>query len=131
MTIDGYVVAWGDADHGGNLPTSIASLSAIKTVFSTKKAFAALPIDGSVVAWGDSDGGGNVAIPSVTKQKQNVLNIFSNYDAFVGSKGLCPISTFLNDTFCQDCPQGQFSIISRGTCSSCKAGTYQVSPGDN
>eukprot|EP00944_MAST-04C_sp_MAST-4C-sp1_P001464 g1464.t1 len=69
-----YTVAWGSSTNGGYLPTSIASLKNIKTIFSTKDAFAALTSENSVVPWGASSYGGTVL--------KNVKTVFSTRYAF-------------------------------------------------
>ena len=49
---DGSVVAWGDADYGGDSSAVQGQLKNVREVQSTDKAFTAILADGSVVTWG-------------------------------------------------------------------------------
>jgi arachidonate 15-lipoxygenase len=56
----GNVVAWGNANYGGTVPPTIATLTDIIEVVSSDNAFAARRANGTVVAWGASASGGTV-----------------------------------------------------------------------
>ncbi|CAE8610321.1 unnamed protein product [Polarella glacialis] len=57
---DGSIVAWGDADSGGD-SSEIAHLlmEGIVQVCGNDTAFAAIKADGNVVTWGNADNGGH------------------------------------------------------------------------
>ncbi|RAW87498.1 hypothetical protein [Photorhabdus laumondii] len=59
---NGHIVAWGDTDHGGELPSEIAELNDIVSLSATQYAFAALRADRSVVTWGDAGYGGKTCL---------------------------------------------------------------------
>ncbi len=80
LKFDGTVVAWGDADYGGD--ATGVDLSNVVRVFSTTYAFAALKSDQSVVAWGDADYGGDASEVDLT----NVVSVFSTDGAFAALK---------------------------------------------
>ncbi|WP_160286280.1 hypothetical protein [Pseudomonas knackmussii] len=58
---EGDMVAWGNSANGGNIPSSIASLTDIVELTSTGEAVAARRANGKVVAWGRSTDGGSVS----------------------------------------------------------------------
>jgi len=61
-TTSGKVIAWGDAEAGGDISGETATLLAAceaRSIAATHYAFAALCADGSVVPWGDSVSGGS------------------------------------------------------------------------
>lgn len=89
---DGSVVTWGLAAEGGDYNDSTygvdgtgngggggsVTLSNIKAVFSTNKAFAAIDSSGDVYTWGDNSNGGDSSGASLS----NIKMIYSTYGAF-------------------------------------------------
>lgn len=60
IKIDGSVVTWGRADHGGDSSAVAAELSSgVQSVIGNAQAFVAIKTDGSVVTWGDTQHGGD------------------------------------------------------------------------
>ena len=55
---------------------------AIKEIYSTGTAFAALRADGSVMTWGNVDAGGDSSVVKDALAKHNVTQIFSTYNSF-------------------------------------------------
>ena len=75
------VKVWGDPLAGGVIPASIQSQLTCGSIYSTKRAFAAVKADGSVVAWGDSGYGGDTT--SVAHRlSTGVTSLFSTDRAF-------------------------------------------------
>ena len=60
VTSEGGVVAWGDADFGGDCRAVADHLVDVVAIQSTGAAFAALTAQGTVVAWGHPVLGGDV-----------------------------------------------------------------------
>ena len=56
---DGSIVAWGDADYGGDSSSVQDQLRNVLHVQASDQAFAAILADGSAVTWGNSLCGGN------------------------------------------------------------------------
>ena len=78
------VVTWGNTAYGGVSPSSELS-SGVSTIYSNKKAFAALMENGSVVAWGGDGNGGSLGSAAANLQS-GVTDIVSNEFAFVALK---------------------------------------------
>jgi len=76
----GAVVAWGDEDSGGSVPSDIAGLTDIVSVMGGGNAAAALRSNGSVVAWGDEDFGGSV--PSDIAGLTDIVSVSATLTAF-------------------------------------------------
>ena len=71
---DGRVIAWGDAQYGGDIhPWTAAELHDVADLYHTTGAFAAHRRDKSVVAWGDARYGGDAGrvVPGVAKVYAN------------------------------------------------------------
>ena len=81
----GLVIAWGDADYGGDSGEIADEISCgVVDVVANKSAFVALKADGSVVTWGDSDAGGDSS--AVSSELNNVSKIYATDRAFVAVK---------------------------------------------
>ena len=52
VLFDGSVVAWGDADYGGDSSAVQGQLKNVQEVHALQSAFSAKLVDGSVVTWG-------------------------------------------------------------------------------
>ena len=60
MKVDGSVVTWDSAFHGGDSRGVAEQLSTgVQTVVGNSRAFAAVKVDGSVVTWGEAEFGGD------------------------------------------------------------------------
>ena len=58
---DGSVIAWGDANNGGDTTDVAKQLKdSVRQIYATNGAFTALKADGSLVTWGNPDRGGQI-----------------------------------------------------------------------
>lgn len=57
--MDGTVVCWGDAAHGGDARRLRGRLKDVQAIQATQDAFAAILADGSVLCWGNQHNGGD------------------------------------------------------------------------
>ena len=83
---DGSVIAWGDAESGGDTSAVQGQLAGgVRHVFCGDDAFAALKADGAVVTWGvPGSGGGFGAVKE--RFAGDVARVTCNGDAFAASK---------------------------------------------
>ena len=82
---DRTVVAWGQAEYGGDCSAVQGQLKNVQQIQATDRAFAAILSDGSVVTWGDAGCGG--ASRAVQGQLQNVQQIQAAGYAFAAILG--------------------------------------------
>eukprot|EP00439_Symbiodinium_sp_Y106_P056530 s1401_g7.t3 len=85
ILLDGSVVTWGNADHGGDSSAVQDQLRDVQQIQSSHKAFAAILFDGSVVTWGDADCGGDSS--AVQDQLRDVQQVQSAHKAFAAILG--------------------------------------------
>ena len=91
---DHSVVAWGDADYGGNSEEVKEALSSgVQHIYYTRSAFAAVKADGSVVTWGYAGFGGN---SEVVKEAltSGVQHIYSTNRSFAAVKACGSVVTW-------------------------------------
>lgn len=77
---DGSVLAWGDADCGGSVPSSIVSRTDLVSLTGNEFAFAALTSGGGVLAWGSANNGGNV--PEDISLRTDLVSMAGSAKAF-------------------------------------------------
>eukprot|EP00439_Symbiodinium_sp_Y106_P023674 s3358_g2.t3 len=82
---DGTVVAWGDAELGGDSSAVQDQLKKVQQMQASDGAFAAILGDGSVVTWGDADRGGDSS--TVQDQLKDVQQIQASAFAFAAILG--------------------------------------------
>ncbi|MGD9881831.1 MAG: Calx-beta domain-containing protein [Reyranella sp.] len=88
VTGDGSVVAWGNAQNGGDSSAVAGQLHDVIEVASNSFAFAALRRDGSVVTWGNQNLGGNSGpVASALDGRVDVIGLFSTATAFAALRG--------------------------------------------
>ena len=80
QTKDGSVVAWGQANYGGNISSVQCQLVDVIKLQSTDFAFAAILSNGSVVTWGSPNHGGDSS--AVKEQLKDVQQIQATNSAF-------------------------------------------------
>ena len=80
QTKDGSVVAWGQANYGGNISAVQCHLVDVIKLQCTDFAFAAILSNGSVVTWGSPNHGGDSS--AVKEQLKDVQQIQSTNSAF-------------------------------------------------
>ena len=74
------MVAWGNANNGGNMPQAVADLRNVIQVTGSAWAFAALCSDGTVAVWGRSEAGGDIS--RVSDQLKHVRAVYANSNGF-------------------------------------------------
>ena len=84
ILVDGSVVAWGDAECGGDSSAVKDQLNHVQQIQASDGAFAAILCDGSVVTWGDQRLGGDSS--AVQEQIQASHSAFA---AIVGDGSVC------------------------------------------
>ena len=86
---DGRVVAWGDADDGGDNSAVQGELKdqVVQQIYSTGYAFAAVLGNGRVVTWGEADFGGDSSAVQGELKDQKVQQIYSTDRAFAAVLG--------------------------------------------
>ncbi|PQQ34996.1 hypothetical protein C6H69_01920, partial [Photorhabdus luminescens] len=80
----GYMVAWGDAGFGGNIPVPLTTLNNIVQIVSTVNAFAARLSSGHVVAWGSAEYGG--VVPTEIAGLSDIVDIVGSLGAFAARR---------------------------------------------
>ncbi|CAK9112025.1 unnamed protein product [Durusdinium trenchii] len=84
----GGLVAWGDPEAGGELPSRVKQLVAergpVRHVQGSDYAFAAILHDGGVVSWGEAAAGGDCS--GVEEQLSDVQQLCSSHAAFAALK---------------------------------------------
>ena len=88
VTKMGTLVAWGDANFGGVVPTFGSPMPPFYTAVGNTKAFAAIDVAGAVVAWGDPNAGGfiNEATELELKAGKGTSRIYATDTAFLARK---------------------------------------------
>lgn len=76
----GNMVAWGVAANGGEVPSTIMTLTDIAEVVASSLAFAARRANGTVVAWGTTENGG--AVPPAIATLTDITALSGNGMAF-------------------------------------------------
>jgi alpha-tubulin suppressor-like RCC1 family protein len=79
---NGSVQVWGNVNTGGLLPSDMADVTDVRTIYSTDASFAALLKNGTVKVWGHK-GYGGVKQPDLV----GVQTIYSNHGAFAAVLG--------------------------------------------
>ena len=104
VLFDGSVVAWGDADYGGDSSAVQGQLKNVQEVHALQSAFSAKLVDGSVVTWGGvSNWGEGIAVATVVLCRSAIKSLSLLYartglslpgviDAFGATAVLCRIS---------------------------------------
>ncbi|MDC0148667.1 Ig-like domain-containing protein, partial [Alphaproteobacteria bacterium] len=86
---DGTVVAWGDAQTGGDV-SGVSGLFDVVAIYSTGRAFAALTSSGAVVTWGNSLFGGDSSAETGSLAGGDLLSgvaqVYSSSTHFVALK---------------------------------------------
>ncbi|HEX8590569.1 hypothetical protein [Pseudomonas sp.] len=80
----GDVVCWGNAAHGGQIPSSIIYLDDIVEVSCTRSAYAARRQNGEVVVWGNEADGGRLGLSEPGVSAVNFVRVFGSCSAFGG-----------------------------------------------
>ena len=96
LTSDGSVVAWGDANFGGDASAVDSQLVDAVGIASTQYAFAARLQGGGVVAWGDAKTGGYIP-PAKQALLSDVVALYSNEVAFVALTSTGTVVTWGDD----------------------------------
>lgn len=81
------VVAWGNAEEGGYVPSTERSFTDIVGLFGTVSAFAATRKSGNVIAWGNNENGGHVPvdIAAIKDMKRVIGNAATGFESATGA----------------------------------------------
>lgn len=105
---DGTVAAWGDPDHGGEIPSLLEPfLVNIKDIYTTSKSVVAVSVDGNAYGWGDMQDG--------AVQQASVINRKLDQAVAVGRiDGFTQIVQWVTDVKSITTSRGAFAAITTG-----------------
>ena len=105
---DGTVAAWGDPDHGGQIPSVLEPfLVNIKDIYTTSKSVVAVSVDGNAYGWGDMQDG--------AVQQASLINKRLDQGVVVGTIGTSTqIVQWVTDVKSITTSRGAFAAITTG-----------------